>query len=39
LRLALLFVAALAAQRLFELVISKRHAAALKARGAIEHGK
>jgi methyltransferase len=39
LRLALLFVAALAAQRLFELGISKRHAAALKARGAIEHGK
>jgi len=39
LRLALLFVAALAAQRLFELLISKRHAAALRARGAIEHGK
>ena len=38
-RLALLFVAALAAQRLFELVISKRHAELLKARGAIEHGK
>jgi len=39
LTLALLFVAALAAQRLFELAISKRHAEALRARGAIEHGQ
>jgi len=36
---ALLFVAALAAQRLFELTISRRHAEALRARGAVEHGR
>ena len=35
----LVFVAALAAQRLFELAISRRHAAALRARGAVEHGR
>ena len=36
---ALVFVAALSAQRLFELVVSKRHAQALRARGAVEHGQ
>jgi methyltransferase len=35
----LFFVAALSAQRLFELALSKRHAEALKARGAVEHGR
>jgi methyltransferase len=39
LRLALLFVFALAAQRLLELAISRRHAQALAARGAVEHGQ
>jgi len=36
--LSVLFVALLSAQRLFELRLSRRHARALRARGAIEHG-
>ena len=36
---ALVFVAALSAQRLLELALSKRHAEALRARGAVEHGR
>jgi len=36
---ALVFVAALSAQRLLELGVSKRHAQALRARGAVEHGQ
>ena len=35
----LVFVAALSVQRLLELGISRRHAQALRARGAIEHGR
>jgi len=35
---AVLFVVFLAAQRLYELSISKRHEAALRARGAVEYG-
>ena len=39
LAIGIVFATALAAQRLFELRLSARHADALRARGAIEHGR
>ena len=36
---AVVFVAALSVQRLLELAVSRRHAQALRARGAVEHGQ